>query len=82
MQRLTLVRDSRWRRWPDRLPEQPIFYPVLNCDSAAQIAREWNTKDVEVPERAARASPTRVRAPRSETEHALRAAHEAVGPAR
>lgn len=24
---------------------QPIFYPVLNFDYAAQIAREWNTKD-------------------------------------
>jgi len=23
---------------------QPIFYPVLNFDYAAQIARDWNTK--------------------------------------
>lgn len=27
------------------MPIQPIFYPVLNFDYAAQIAREWNTSD-------------------------------------
>jgi hypothetical protein len=36
------VRDSGWRRWPPRLPDQPIFYPVLNEDYAVRIAREWN----------------------------------------
>ena len=30
---------------PPRLPEQPIFYPVLNEDYATQIARDWNTRD-------------------------------------
>src|SRR4051794_34642116 len=30
--------------WPPRLPEQPIFYPVLNIGYAEQIARDWNTK--------------------------------------
>ena len=39
---LALVRDSGWREWPPRLPEQPIFYPVLNEDYATRIAREWN----------------------------------------
>jgi hypothetical protein len=39
---LELVRDSGWRRWPPRLPDQPIFYPVLNEDYAVRIAREWN----------------------------------------
>lgn len=39
---LALVRDSGWREWPPRLPEQPIFYPVLNEDYAVRIAREWN----------------------------------------
>ncbi|MFB8762085.1 ADP-ribosylation/crystallin J1 [Nocardiopsis alba] len=39
---LALVRDSGWRAWPPRLPEQPIFYPVLNEDYAVRIAREWN----------------------------------------
>lgn len=27
---LELVRDLAWRAWPPRLPEQPIFYPVLD----------------------------------------------------
>ena len=39
---LDLVRASGWRRWPPRLPEQPIFYPVLNEDYATRIARDWN----------------------------------------
>ncbi len=39
---LDLVRASGWREWPPRLPDQPIFYPVLNEDYAARIAREWN----------------------------------------
>ena len=30
--------------FPPRLPEQPIFYPVLNLEYAEQIARDWNTK--------------------------------------
>ena len=41
---LQLVRDSGFQRWPPRLPEQPIFYPVTNEGYAAQIARDWNTK--------------------------------------
>lgn len=39
---LELVRASGWRKWPPRLPDQPIFYPVLNEDYAAKIARDWN----------------------------------------
>ena len=35
---------SGWRAWPPRLPEQPIFYPVLNEDYATRIARDWNVK--------------------------------------
>jgi hypothetical protein len=42
---LALVRESGWREFPPRLPEQPIFYPVLDEQYAAQIAREWNTRD-------------------------------------
>lgn len=30
------------RAFPPRLPDQPIFYPVLNEDYAVQIARDWN----------------------------------------
>ncbi|MFI1992754.1 hypothetical protein [Actinoplanes sp. NPDC020271] len=39
---LELVRASGRRRWPPRLPDQPIFYPVLNEDYAVRIARDWN----------------------------------------
>ncbi|MFH9858836.1 hypothetical protein [Streptomyces sp. NPDC017202] len=39
---LALVEASGWRGWPPRLPEQPIFYPVLNEDYAIRIARDWN----------------------------------------
>ena len=39
---LALVEASGWREWPPRLPGQPIFYPVLNEDYAATIARDWN----------------------------------------
>jgi hypothetical protein len=41
---LELVAASGWREWPPRLPEQPIFYPVLNEEYATQIARDWNVK--------------------------------------
>jgi hypothetical protein len=42
---LALIRESEWRRFPPRLPEQPIFYPVLEEAYAIQIARDWNTRD-------------------------------------
>lgn len=42
---LKLIQDSDYTAFPPRLPEQPIFYPVLNFDYAEQIARSWNTKD-------------------------------------
>jgi hypothetical protein len=42
---LDLIRASGYRRFPPRLPAQPIFYPVLNESYAVQIARDWNTKD-------------------------------------
>jgi hypothetical protein len=42
---LELIRASGWREFPPRLPEQPIFYPVLNEEYATQIARQWNTRD-------------------------------------
>lgn len=41
---LALVEASGWREWPPRLPDQPIFYPVLNEDYAIRIARNWNVK--------------------------------------
>ncbi len=39
---LTLLRATGFRRWPPRLPDRPIFYPVTNADYAIQIARDWN----------------------------------------
>jgi hypothetical protein len=42
---LELIRASGNRAFPPRLPEQPIFYPVLNEGYAVQIARDWNAKD-------------------------------------
>ena len=41
---LKLVEESEFTAFPPRLPEQPIFYPVLNEEYAAQIARDWNAK--------------------------------------
>ena len=42
---LRLIRDTGYAAFPPRLEHQPIFYPVLNADYAAQIARDWNTTD-------------------------------------
>lgn len=39
---LKLIEASDWREFPPRLPEQPLFYPVLNEEYAIQIARDWN----------------------------------------
>ncbi|MEN3748323.1 hypothetical protein TPR58_14200 [Sphingomonas sp. HF-S3] len=42
---LALIRDSGMRRFPPRLPDQPIFYPVTTEDYAVKIARDWNVRD-------------------------------------
>jgi hypothetical protein len=39
---LELIKQSEWKKFPPRLPEQPIFYPVMNEEYAVQMAREWN----------------------------------------
>lgn len=41
---LALIVESGLKGFPPRLPDQPIFYPVLNAGYAKQIALEWNTK--------------------------------------
>src|SRR3954467_10187823 len=41
---LALIRESGDQAFPPRLPEQPIFYPVINEEYATQIARDWNVK--------------------------------------
>ncbi len=45
LKELELIAQSGWKEFPPRLPEQPIFYPVLNFQYADQIAKEWNTQD-------------------------------------
>ena len=45
MNEMRLVFASGMRAFPPRLEGQPIFYPVLNAEYAAQIARQWNTKE-------------------------------------
>lgn len=42
---LDLIRKSEFTEFPARLPGQPIFYPVLNREYAAQVARDWNATD-------------------------------------
>lgn len=39
---LDLIEQSSWTKFPPRLPEQPIFYPVTNIEYARQITVEWN----------------------------------------
>jgi hypothetical protein len=39
---LALIEASAWKAFPPRLPDQPIFYPVMNEEYAIQIARDWN----------------------------------------
>lgn len=41
---LRLIYQADLRGFPPRLPDQPIFYPVLNEPYATKIARDWNTK--------------------------------------
>jgi hypothetical protein len=41
---LSLIRETGFRAFPPRLPEQPIFYPVLTEEYAVKIARDWNVK--------------------------------------
>jgi len=43
-QELDLIRELDFAAFPPRLPEQPIFYPVLNEEYARQIAWDWNAK--------------------------------------
>lgn len=41
-----LIQESDFTAFPPRLPEQPIFYPVLNEQYATEIAAKWNKKDI------------------------------------
>jgi len=46
---LDLIAAMGYQAFPPRLPEQPIFYPVLSESYATQIARDWNTKHNDPP---------------------------------
>ena len=39
---LALIEALDMAGFPPRLPDQPIFYPVLTEDYAVEIARDWN----------------------------------------
>ena len=39
-----LIAQSGFTAYPPRLPEQPIFYPVLNERYALEIAEKWNKR--------------------------------------
>ena len=41
---LDLVTQSDFKKWPPRLPEQPIFYPVTNEQYAIELT-QWNVTD-------------------------------------
>jgi hypothetical protein len=41
---LDLIRENGYGAFPPRLPDQPIFYPVLDEEYATEIARDWNAK--------------------------------------
>ena len=42
---LDLIRESGFKAFPPRLPEQPIFYPVTNERYATEIASKWNVPE-------------------------------------
>ncbi len=45
LKELELITALGYTAFPPRRDDQPIFYPVLNFMYAAQIARDWNTKE-------------------------------------
>lgn len=42
---LELIQRAGMVAFPPRLPEQPIFYPVLSEEYAIKIARDWNVPE-------------------------------------
>ena len=45
LKEFVLLQETNFKRWPPRLPEQPIFYPVTNEKYATEITQKWNIKD-------------------------------------
>ena len=44
LQELESIYDSGMKAFPARLPQQPIFYPVLDLEYARKTASDWNVK--------------------------------------
>ena len=44
---LDLIIAADYQAFPPRLPEQSIFYPVLNEKYAREIAERWNKKSAD-----------------------------------
>lgn len=44
---LDLIAAADYRAYPPRLPQQPIFYPVLNEKYAREIAEKWNQRSAD-----------------------------------
>jgi len=45
LQEMELIYDNGMKAFPASLPQQPIFYPVLQLEYARQIASDWNAKN-------------------------------------
>lgn len=45
LQEIELIYDNGMKAFPASLPQQPIFYPVLQLEYARQIASDWNAKN-------------------------------------
>lgn len=45
LQELELIYEAGLKAFPTHLPQQPIFYPVLQLEYAHQIAAEWNAQN-------------------------------------
>lgn len=45
LQEMALIYDGGMKAFPARLPQQPIFYPVLDLEYARKTASSWNAKN-------------------------------------
>src|ERR1041385_3281370 len=45
LQELELIYEGGMKAFPTHLPQQPIFYPVLQLEYARQIASNWNAQN-------------------------------------
>lgn len=43
---MELIQKSGFKKFPQRLKEQPFFYPVINKEYAVEIASKWNVNDI------------------------------------